>query len=54
MGKRPSGPVALRGFRLSNSLVIPAVVILKWVARSTVRGMVKDPIALILTKLLQI
>ena len=27
MGKRPSGPAALCGFRLSNSLVIPAVVI---------------------------
>ena len=57
MGKRPSGPAALCCFRLSYSLVILVVVIemggIKK-KRRTVRGKVQDPIALILTKLLQI
>ena len=49
MGERPSGPVALCGFRLSISLAIPAVVIeMGGIHRSfgtMVRGMVEDPIA---------
>ena len=50
MGEMPSGPAAMCGFTQFNSLVIAAVVIKmggiqdRW---RTVRGMVKDPIALI-------
>ena len=50
MGERPSGPVALCGFRLSISLAKPAVVIqMGGIHRSfsvPVRGMVEDPIGM--------